>query len=60
MPVGAALFQSLSSNWHAGAGGLYARMIGDAGDSPVVSIRGSRNQFIYGAGVAYTWGLPGK
>lgn len=53
---GIGLFQSLSKNWHVGAGVLYGRMLGDAGSSPIVSDRGSRNQFIFGLGVAYTWG----
>ena len=54
--TGIGLLQSLSKNWHLGAGVLYGRMLGDAGNSPIVSGRGSRNQFIFGLGVAYTWG----
>lgn len=54
--AGFGLFQSLSKNWHVGTGVLYGRMLGDADSSPIVSDRGSRNQFIFGLGVAYTWG----
>ncbi len=39
----------------AGAGVFYSRLLGDAADSPVVADRGSANQWIAGAGVAYTW-----
>ncbi len=33
----------------------YTRMIGDAADTPFTDIRGNANQFIGGAGVAYTF-----
>lgn len=55
--VGAGLFQSLSLNWHVGAGVVYSRMLGDTADSPIVDDRGSANQFIFGIGAAYTWGI---
>jgi MipA family protein len=54
--LGLGLFQSLSLNWHVGAGVVYSRLVGDAADSPIVADRGSPNQFIFGVGVAYTWG----
>lgn len=54
---GFGLAQSLSLNWHLGAGLIYSRVIGDAGRSPIVDERGSRNQFILGVGVAYAWGF---
>lgn len=38
----------LSKKWHAGAGLLYSRILGDAGDSPIVDERGSKDQWIYG------------
>lgn len=35
--------------------GGYSRMIGDAADSPFVALRGSRDQWLVGAGVGYTF-----
>ena len=35
-----------------GVGALYGRLLGDAGDSPIVGERGSRDQFIFGLGGA--------
>lgn len=49
------LVTSLSPHWHIGAGLLYSRLIDDAADSPVVDDRGSADQFIFGAGFAYSW-----
>lgn len=40
---------------HVGAGVMYARLMGDAADSPLVSDRGSENQWIYGVGGLYAW-----
>lgn len=37
-----------------GVGG-YSRLIGDSADTPYTSVRGDANQFILGAGVAYTF-----
>ncbi|MGN6819931.1 MAG: MipA/OmpV family protein [Sphingomonas sp.] len=37
------------------AGGSYKRMLNDFADSPVVSIAGNRNQWLAGAGLAYTF-----
>jgi outer membrane scaffolding protein for murein synthesis (MipA/OmpV family) len=37
------------------AGGTYKRMLNDFGDSPIVSIAGSRNQWLGAVGVAYTF-----
>lgn len=37
------------------AGGTYKRMLNDFGDSPVVSIAGSRGQWLGAAGLAYTF-----
>jgi len=31
------------------------RLTGGAGDSPIVTQRGTRNQITYGAGLAYAW-----
>ena len=33
----------------------YARLLGDFADSPIVADRGSRNQWLLAAGLAYTW-----
>lgn len=38
-----------------GAGAMYSRLFGSAAESPVTSIRGRRNQLIFGAGLAYTF-----
>jgi outer membrane protein len=45
----------MSRNWHLGAGVLYLRLVGDASDSPIVSERGSENQWIFGTGLIYGW-----
>ncbi len=45
----------LSVNWHLAAGFQYRRLLGDAADSPIVDDRGSKNQWISGVGVAYSW-----
>ncbi len=49
------VIQSLSENWHVGAGLLYARLLSEAADSPVVDDRGSANQIVGGVGFAYSW-----
>jgi MipA family protein len=45
----------LSKQWHLGAGLIYSRLVGNAADSPIVSEEGSKNQWVYGAGVLYAW-----
>lgn len=45
----------LSPHWHLTAGLLYARLLGPAADSPIVTERGSRDQWVYGMGVIYAW-----
>jgi len=37
------------------AGGTYKRLLNDFADSPIVSIAGNRNQWLGGAGIAYTF-----
>jgi outer membrane scaffolding protein for murein synthesis (MipA/OmpV family) len=37
------------------AGGTYKRMLNDFGDSPIVSVAGSRNQWMGAVGVGYTF-----
>ena len=38
-----------------GGGLMYSRLLSDAADSPIVSDRGTADQFIFGVGTAYTW-----
>jgi outer membrane protein len=45
----------LSPNWTIGAGIVYSRLADEAGDSPIVSDRGSRDQWVAGAGAMYIW-----
>jgi len=45
----------LSENWHLAGGLRYQRMTEDAEDSPVVSMRGSADQWIVGLGAAFSW-----
>lgn len=42
-------------NWHLAGGVMYSRLVEDASDSPIVSERGSEDQWIYGVGVIYGW-----
>lgn len=44
--------QPLSPKWLAGAGVLYTRLLGNAADSPIVSDEGTRDQFVFGVGLA--------
>ena len=50
--VMAIFIHPLNERWAVGAGVLYSRLLGDAGDSPVV---GNRNQLIGGIGVLRAW-----
>jgi len=45
----------LSPRWALGAGVLYSWLANEAARSPIVSERGSRNQWIYGIGGMYFW-----
>ena len=45
----------LSTRWTVGAGLGYSYLVDDAAESPIVSERGSRNQFLYGAGAMFIW-----
>ena len=45
----------LSRDWHVGVGMVYKRLLEDAKNSPLVKTVGSPDQFITGAGVAYSW-----
>jgi MipA family protein len=53
LTLGAMMY--LSPNWLGAAGVRLSQITGDAEDSPVVSQRGDKNQFIGGIGVAYMW-----
>lgn len=44
-----------SRNWLGAAGVRLSQIQGDPKDSPVVSLRGDKNQFIGGVGAAYMW-----
>ncbi|MGO4815569.1 MipA/OmpV family protein [Cupriavidus sp. 2MCAB6] len=50
-----ALVFQIDKNWYAGAMVYGQRLTGSAGDSPIVTQRGTRNQITYGAGIAYAW-----
>jgi outer membrane protein len=45
-----------AENWSVRALGRYARLVGDAADSPVTDDQGSENQFLAGAVIIYTFG----
>ncbi len=49
------LMLHLSKHWHLGAGLMYSRMVGEAEDSPIVTQRGSKDQWVFGGGVLYAW-----
>ena len=44
-----------SKKWHLGFGLRYKLLLGDAADSPVVDDQGSKNQFLAGLGLIYSW-----
>ncbi len=44
-----------SPKWHLGAGINYKLLLNDAADSPVVDTRGSKDQWIGGLALLYTW-----
>lgn len=46
---------NLTPQWHLMTTVLYSDLLGDAADSPIVSDRGSSNQWVCGAGVLYSW-----
>lgn len=52
---GVSLSGDIRKGWALFALGGYSRMLGDYGNSPIVSIAGSRNQWIAAAGVGYTF-----
>jgi outer membrane protein len=44
-----------SQQWHAGMGFMYSGLFDEAGDSPIVSERGSKTQWLLGPLALYTW-----
>ena len=53
--VWGAVIVSFSLKWHVGATVYYSQILGDAKDSPIVSIRGDDGQLMYGTGFLYAW-----
>jgi outer membrane protein len=45
----------LSPQWHLAGGALFARLLDDAADSPLVTERGSADQWVYGISALYAW-----
>ena len=45
----------LSPNWSIGGGIFYSWLADEAGRSPIVKDRGTRDQWIFGAGAMYLW-----
>lgn len=54
--VTASFLKQLTPRWGIYSYAKYDRLIGDAGDSPIVRELGSRNQFSGGAALTYTFG----
>lgn len=52
----ASFLTELGPNWGINTYVKYDRLIGDAADSPLVQIHGSRDQFSGGLALSYTWG----
>ncbi|HEY3275019.1 MAG TPA: MipA/OmpV family protein [Syntrophorhabdaceae bacterium] len=50
-----AIVYHLNQNWHIAGGVRYMRLLGDAANSPVVDNVGSKDQWVMGAGVLYSW-----
>ncbi|WP_379922427.1 MipA/OmpV family protein [Erythrobacter sp. R86502] len=45
----------LNGGWSLTGVGGYSRLVGDSADTPFTTVRGDANQFILGAGIAYTF-----
>ena len=50
-----AIVYHVNQNWHIAGGVRYMRLLGDAANSPVVDNVGSKDQWVMGAGVLYSW-----
>lgn len=53
--VQALFIHPVSKNWVVGVGAMYSRLLNDAADSPIVDIRGDKDQIVYGLGIGYIW-----
>lgn len=58
--LGVATARDLSGNFldggfAVGAGAMYSRLYGSAAETPITSVRGDRDQWMFGAGVTYTF-----
>lgn len=51
------LSYQFTPDWGIQAYGRYERLVGDAGRSPLIRTYGSRDQFSFGLGLSYTFGL---
>jgi len=58
--AGTQLIKQWTPQWATHAFVEYDRLVGDAADSPLVSIRGTPDQFTIGAGFAYSFDIPKK
>ncbi|HEX8223575.1 MAG TPA: MipA/OmpV family protein [Allosphingosinicella sp.] len=52
-----AISYQFNPDWGIQAFGRYERLVGDAGRSPLIRTYGSRDQFSFGLGLSYTFGL---
>jgi outer membrane protein len=57
--AGAQLAYAWTPQWASTVFVEYERLAGDAADSPLVSLRGSRNQIQVGTGLTYSFTMPG-
>ena len=55
----ASLSVDWSERWSTTVSASYARLVGDAAESPIVRQLGSRDQFTIGASLSYSFGLDG-
>jgi outer membrane protein len=58
--AGTQLIKQWTPQWATHAFLEYDRLVGDAADSPLFSIRGTPDQFTIGAGFAYSFDIPKK
>lgn len=52
----ASFLTQLSAQWGISTYAKYDRLVGDAADSPLTRVYGSRDQFSGGVALSYTWG----
>ena len=58
--AGTQLIKQWNTQWATHVFVEYDRLVGDAGDSPIATIRGTPDQFTFGAGFAYSFDIPKK